>query len=69
MDRQIIYLIVFAIFTLSMVFISVIVSRGVKSGEDFLMGSRGLSVPLLVGTTIATLVGTGSSMGAVSYCV
>ncbi|MBM7839021.1 SSS family solute:Na+ symporter [Alkalihalobacillus xiaoxiensis] len=67
MSHQLIYLIVFALFALSMVFISVIVSRGVKSGEDFLMGGRGLSVPLLVGTTIATLVGTGSSMGAVSY--
>lgn len=67
MGNEVVYLIVFAVFVASMILISIIVSKKVKSGEDFLMGGRGLSIPLLVGTTVATLVGTGSSMGAVSY--
>ena len=43
------------------------VSRRQKSGEDFLLGGRGLSVFLTLGTTVATMVGTGSSMGAVGF--
>src|SRR5690625_2663015 len=50
-----------------MIVIGILVSRTVKSVEDFMMGGRGLTIPLLVGTTVATLVGTGSSMGAVGF--
>ncbi|HET8789673.1 MAG TPA: sodium:solute symporter family protein, partial [Modicisalibacter sp.] len=38
-------------------------SRG--TGDDFLLGGRSLPLFLTVGTTVATMVGTGSSMGAV----
>ncbi|WP_257349810.1 sodium:solute symporter family protein [Pseudalkalibacillus decolorationis] len=65
--EQIVYLSVFFGFLIAMVGVGVLVSRKVKSGEDFLMGGRGLSTPLLIGTTLATLVGTGSSMGAVGF--
>jgi solute:Na+ symporter, SSS family len=41
-------------------------ARRTESGEDFLLDGRGLRTPLL-GTTLATLVGTGSSLGAVSF--
>lgn len=50
-----------------MVFIGWIVTRKDKSGAAFLMGNRTLGVGLLLGTVIATMVGTGSSMGAVAY--
>ena len=40
-------------------------SRRKQSGEDFLLGGRSLPFFLTLGTTIATMVGTGSSMGAV----
>lgn len=50
-----------------MILIGIWTSRKIKSGDDFLMGGRGLTLPLLLGTTVATLVGTGSSMGAVGF--
>ncbi|WP_461002310.1 sodium:solute symporter family protein [Streptomonospora sediminis] len=47
--------------------IGVWVARRTRSGEDFLLAGRRLGTPLLMGTTLATLVGTGSSLGAVGY--
>jgi hypothetical protein len=38
-----------------------------RTGEDFLLGGRSLGVFLTLGTTVATMVGTGSSMGAVAF--
>ncbi len=66
-SAQLTYLTVFLVFILAMILVGILVSRKNKSGEDFLMAGRGLTLPLLVGTTIATLVGTGSSMGAVGF--
>ena len=66
-NDQGIYLGVFIAFILFLILVGIGVSRKVKNGEDFLMGGRGLSLPLLVGTSVATLVGTGSSMGAVGF--
>lgn len=66
-ENQGIYLGVFIAFIAFLLIVGIVISRRVKDGEDFLMGGRGLSLPLLVGTTVATLVGTGSSMGAVSF--
>ena len=40
-------------------------TRRKQSGDDFLLGGRSLPFFLTLGTTIATMVGTGSSMGAV----
>ncbi|MCP1362372.1 sodium:solute symporter family protein, partial [Halomonas sp. BBD45] len=40
-------------------------SRG--TGDDFLLGGRSVPLFLTVGTTVATMVGTGSSMGAVGF--
>ncbi|MCW8125736.1 sodium:solute symporter family protein [Microbulbifer halophilus] len=42
-------------------------SRRQCSGDDFLLAGRGLPVFLTIGTTVATMVGTGSSMGAVGF--
>ncbi|HEY7885870.1 MAG TPA: sodium:solute symporter family protein [Cellvibrionaceae bacterium] len=42
-------------------------SKRNKSGEDFLLAGRGLPIFLTIGTTVATMVGTGSSMGAVGF--
>ena len=36
-----------------------------KTGADFLLGGRSLPLLLTLGTVVATMVGTGSSMGAV----
>jgi len=43
------------------------VTKNRRTGDDFLIGSRQLPFMLTLGTTVATLVGTGSSMGAVGF--
>jgi solute:Na+ symporter, SSS family len=55
-------------FILYIVFLAVFgwwVTRKRQSGDDFLLGGRSLPFFLTLGTTVATMVGTGSSMGAV----
>jgi solute:Na+ symporter, SSS family len=59
------FLIVFSVYILIMIVMSVVISRKQTSGEDFLLGNRSVPFFLILGTTVATLVGTGSSMGAV----
>ncbi|TWT07052.1 sodium:solute symporter family protein [Planococcus sp. CPCC 101016] len=66
-ENQGVYIGVFIAVTALMILVGVWASRKVKSGDDFLMGGRNLPLPLLIGTTVATLVGTGSSMGAVGF--
>lgn len=61
------FIIAFVIYALGMIGISWFVSRNNKSGEDFLLGGRSLPLLLTLGTTVATMVGTGSSMGAVGF--
>lgn len=61
------YLAVFIGALVVMLGIGVWVARRTRSGEDFLLAGRRLGTPLLVGTTLATLVGTGSSLGAVGF--
>jgi len=62
-----IFIIAFICYVLLMIAISWLVSRRNKSGEDFLLGGRKLPWLLTLGTTVATMVGTGSSMGAVGF--
>ena len=59
------YLLVLLGFLVLMLGLGVWVARRTEGGEDFLLAGRGLRTPLLLGTTLATLVGTGSSLGAV----
>jgi SSS family solute:Na+ symporter len=57
----------FIAYMLAMIAIGWFVSRRQTSGEDFLLGGRSLPLLLTLGTTVATMVGTGSSMGAVGF--
>tara|TARA_R110000850_G_scaffold107824_3_gene219613 strand:- start:743 stop:2236 length:1494 start_codon:yes stop_codon:yes gene_type:complete len=61
------FLSVFGLYVLGMIILSIWISRRQKSGEDFLLGNRKVPFFLILGTTVATMVGTGSSMGAVGY--
>ncbi len=61
------FLTAFLAYVIFMIWIGWRVSRNQKSGEDFLLGGRGLPLFLTLGTTVATMVGTGSSMGAVGF--
>ena len=56
---------IFGVYIVGMVVLGWWVSRGQKSGDDYLLGGRQVPFLLVLGTTIATMVGTGSSMGAV----
>lgn len=66
MNSQI-FLIGFIIYVLAMIWLGWYVSRHQKDGEDFLLGGRSLPMFLTLGSTVATMVGTGSSMGAVGF--
>ncbi len=74
MQQQWAFLAGFGLYLLAMITLGWWVSRRpasaraqARSGEDFLLGSRALPFWLMLGTTVATMVGTGSSMGAVGY--
>ncbi len=58
---------VFAGYVIFMIALSWWVSRAHSSGQDFLLGGRQVAGFLTLGTTVATMVGTGSSMGAVGF--
>jgi Na+/proline symporter len=64
-EGSVVYLAIFAGFLVAMLGLGIWVARRVSTGEDFIMGGRSLGTPLLLGTTLATLVGTGSSLGVV----
>ncbi len=59
------FLIVFFLYIVAMIGLSIWISRKQQSGEDFLLGNRSVPFLLMLGTTVATMVGTGSSMGAI----
>ena len=61
------FLYIFAGYVVFMIGFSWWVSRTQSSGQDFLLGGRNVAGFLTLGTTIATMVGTGSSMGAVGF--
>ncbi|MEW6989153.1 sodium:solute symporter family protein [Colwelliaceae bacterium 6441] len=62
-----IFISAFVGYILLMILIGWFVSRKQKSGDDFLLAGRNVPLLLSLGTTIATMVGTGSSMGAVGF--
>ena len=59
------FLTCFFVYILAMILFGCWISRRKQSGNDFLLGGRALPLFLTLGTTVATMVGTGSSMGAV----
>ncbi len=59
------FLTVFLAYVVLMIVIGWYFSRNHRTGEDFLLGGRDLPIGLMLGTIVATMVGTGSSMGAV----
>lgn len=61
------FLLGFALYLMLMVIISYLVSRKQQNSDDFLLAGRNVSGGLTFGTTVATMIGTGTSMGAVGY--
>lgn len=64
---SIVFTLAFIGYMLVMITIGWWVSRKQKSGDDFLLAGRNVPLLLSLGTTVATMVGTGSSMGAVGF--
>ncbi len=64
---QLYYLLAFLVYLLVMILVSWYVSRKQKSSNDFILAGRKVPLYLTLGTTVATMVGTGSSMGAVGF--
>lgn len=62
-----IFILAFIAYMLAMVMIGWLVSRKQKTGDDFLLAGKNVPLLLSLGTTVATMVGTGSSMGAVGF--
>ncbi len=60
-----IFLTVFGCYIASLIVLSTWLARRQRTGQDFLLGNRKVPILLLLGTTVATMVGTGSSMGAI----
>jgi len=61
------FLIWFSIYACAMITLGWYVSRHQKTGDDFLLGGRSLPMVLTLGSTVGTMVGTGSSVGAVGF--
>lgn len=61
------FIVAFVVYILIMIAIGWFVSRKQKTSDDFLLAGRNVPFILSLGTTVATMVGTGSSMGAVGF--
>ena len=61
------FLAAFGFYIVLLIGIGWFVSRRNATGDDFLLAGRSLPIFLTIGTTVATMVGTGSSMGAVGF--
>lgn len=64
---QFYFLVAFLVYLSVMILISWYASRWQRSRDDFLLAGRSVPLLLTLGTTVATMVGTGSSMGAVGF--
>ena len=64
---DIVFTLAFIAYIVVMILVGWWVSRKQKSGDDFLLAGRKVPFLLSLGTTVATMVGTGSSMGAVGF--
>ncbi len=62
-----ILVITFLIYVAFLIALGWFVSRKQTTADEFLLGGRRLPLLLTLGTTVATMVGTGSSMGAVGF--
>jgi SSS family solute:Na+ symporter len=63
-EHRMFFIIGFVVYIAILIVIGIFCSRKNKDGEDYLLAGRKLPFLLLLGTVSATLIGTGSSMGA-----
>lgn len=61
------FYLLFSLYIGALIALSCWLSRRQHNGEDFLLAGRNVSTRLSLGTTVATMIGTGTSMGAVGF--
>lgn len=61
----VLFLTCFGIYVVAITVFGSWIARRQQSGDEFLLGGRSLPLYLTLGMTIATVIGTGSSMGSV----
>ena len=59
------FLTCFGLYVVAITIFGTWIARRNQTGDEFLLGGRSLPLFLTLGTTIATIIGTGSSMGSV----
>jgi SSS family solute:Na+ symporter len=59
-----VYTISIVVYLSALVAFGAVLAGKVKTGADFMVAGRGLSLPILVGTLIATWIGSGSIIGS-----
>ncbi|MEN3158557.1 sodium:solute symporter family protein [Alkalimonas sp. NCh-2] len=61
------FYLLFGLYMAALIGLSCLLARRQKTGDDFLLAGRNVSTRLSLGTTVATMIGTGTSMGAVGF--
>ncbi|MDR1469476.1 MAG: sodium:solute symporter family protein [Spirochaetaceae bacterium] len=64
LEHRTFFIVGFVVYVAILIVVGIICSRKNKDGEDYLLAGRKLPFILLLGTISATLIGTGSSLGA-----
>ncbi|MDR2097393.1 MAG: sodium:solute symporter family protein [Spirochaetaceae bacterium] len=64
LEHRTFFIVGFVIYIAILIVVGIFCSRKNKDGEDYLLAGRKLPFILLLGTISATLIGTGSSLGA-----
>ena len=59
--------IVIIVYFIGMILVGVYFSKKIKSNDSFAMADRSLSLPVVIGTTVATCMGAGTALGDVGY--
>ena len=59
--------IVIIVYFLAMILVGVYYSKKIKNNDSFAIADRSLSLPVMIGTTVATCMGAGTALGDVGY--
>ena len=59
--------IVICVYFIAMILVGVYYSKKIKNNDSFAVADRSLSLPVMVGTTVATCMGAGTALGDVGY--
>ncbi len=67
MEDKHLMLVILGVYILGITGFGIYIGRKVKTSGEFLMAGRGVHKILLAGSTLATILGTGATIGASGY--